>query len=129
MDSTTTLNPVSRIILEKSHFKNDLDLRVAQQLRILMEAGEICTVFPADSKAETIIIEHVPFDPLKGQPFPFHLYPDEARHISIYIAKKNIYQAELDIEELEDSLEILEQSEEEDRKERMSRKKNRGNLS
>ena len=58
--------------------------KIATQLELLMNAF---AQFIND-EVPTIIIEYTPADPFKGQPYPLHLYPDEARHVSIYIAKK-----------------------------------------
>jgi hypothetical protein len=105
------MNSVNKIVFTKERFGNELYLKVSQQLQLLIEAGNICSVYNKDNNPNIIIIEHVPSNPALLQPYPYYLYPDEASYVSIYIAKKNLRQYE---EEIVDLSESIEESEDKD---------------
>jgi hypothetical protein len=99
------MNPTNKIVFTKEKFGTELYLKVSQQLQLLIEAGNLCSVYNKDNNPNVIIIEHVPSNPALLHPYPYYLYPDEASYVSIYIAKKNLKQYEEEIVELSESIE------------------------
>ena len=98
------MNNVNKILFTKERFGDELYIKVSQQIKILIEAGNICTVFSPDDNSDVVIIEHVSANSLSLQPYPYYLFPDEANYVSIYIAKKNLKQYESEALDLANSI-------------------------
>lgn len=84
------MNEIGKLIFTKRDYGNDttLYLKVAQQLQLLLETGNICTVYDGDGGRGTVVIEFTSNNPLEGQPYPYYLYPDEAEYVLHYHDKK-----------------------------------------
>lgn len=79
------MNNVSRIVLNKRDYEQQLWTKVAQQIQLLMESGYACTVYDADdSRKGLIVIEFALMTPMLGAPQPYWLTPDEADHLMSY---------------------------------------------
>lgn len=77
---------ISRVIFSRQDFDNSSILysKVALQLQLLLEAGNICSVSFADEKGTMIMIEYSPASAAAGTPYPYWLYPDEAEYVNEY---------------------------------------------
>lgn len=104
------INSVNRIVLTKEKFGKDLYEKVAQQLQILIEAGNLCSVYCHPKKKDFIIIEFVSVMPNFSEPYPYYLYPDEAGYVSLYVAKKNLAYNEEEVERLMEVIDDIENS-------------------
>lgn len=104
------INSVNRIVLTKEKFGKDLYEKVAQQLQILIEAGNLCSVYCHPKKKDFIVIEFVSVMPNFSEPYPYYLYPDEAEYVSLYVAKKNLVYNEEEVERLMEVIDDIENS-------------------
>lgn len=102
------MHPINKIIFTKEHFGDELYTKVSQQIQLLIESGNLCTVYNLNKDKDVVIIEHVSANPLSLQPYPYFLFPDEAGYVSVYIAKKNIQQFQEEIEDIQNSLDEVE---------------------
>lgn len=85
------MTQTNMITFKRKDYQNDtlLYAKVAQQIQILMEGGYICTIFDADEKGGSIVIEFEPKNPLLGTPYPFWLTPDEVQMLAEYQSRKS----------------------------------------
>lgn len=104
------INSVNRIVLTKEKFGKDLYEKVAQQLQILIEAGNLCSVYCHPKKKDFIVIEFVSVMPNFSEPYPYYLYPDEAEYVSLYVVKKNLAYNEEEVERLMGVIDDIENS-------------------
>lgn len=98
------MHQVNKIMFTKEKFGNELYIKIAQQLQILIEAGYLCTVYSTDETFEFVVIEHVSSNPLNCQPYPYYLYPDEVTYVSLYIGKKKVKELDDEINEIESTI-------------------------
>lgn len=122
------MNIVNRILFTKERFGDELYIKVAQQVKILIEAGNLCTIFSPDDNPDVVIIEHVSANPLSLQPYPYYLFPDEANYVSIYIAKKNLKQYESEALDLANSIKETEDEVDKELSESKDLKSSGGNI-
>ena len=90
------MNPVNSVVLSRRDFKSDEELytKVAQQMRLLLEAGYVLVAEDVDEKGGTIVIQYSPASTEVQSPKPFWLMPDEYVaaadvHMNIEIDKAN----------------------------------------
>lgn len=71
------MDGVNKIVFTQRDFGQELYIKVAEQLKLLLLTKHICTVYEADEGRGTVVIEYVSENPAMGEPYPFHLYSDE----------------------------------------------------
>lgn len=122
------MNIVNKIVFAKKDFKeDDLYKKISMQIQLLIETNNICTVSSVKIGNDFfIVIEYSAANPQLFQPYPYFLYPDEASHVSLFIAKKSLAQYETEIDTLSDSIEQIESANEQVSDSDVSNKKKRG---
>ena len=77
---------VNRIIFSRKDFDSSSVLysKVALQLQLLLEAGNVCSVSILDEKGTGVKIESSPASSAANAPYPYWLYPDEADYVAYY---------------------------------------------
>lgn len=101
--------PVSKVTLSKRDFDDDLYLKIAQQIQILLESGHVLVIEDIDSGKGTIEISYVPADPMLGEPYPYFLLPDEAEIAARYHDKRMLETYKMEIDRLNKVEEPLDQ--------------------
>lgn len=74
------MNQVSNIIISRKDFKHDEELydRVAQQIRLLLEAGYVIVAEDVEERGGTIVIQYAPANAGKEFPRPYWLMTNES---------------------------------------------------
>ena len=73
------MNPVSNIVISRKDFKKDdeLYLKVAEQIRLLLEAGYVIVAEDVEDRGGTIVIQYSPANAGKNMPRPYWLVDNE----------------------------------------------------
>lgn len=73
------MNPVSNVVISRKDFKTDEELytKVAQQIRLLLEAGYVIIAEDIEERGGTIVIQYSPADAGKNMPRPYWLLDNE----------------------------------------------------
>lgn len=84
------MNEINEIVLSLAEYKNldTLYSKVGEHVKLLLEAGNVVTVFPSGNKLTEIIIQFTTLD--DKSPKPYWLFDDEASYVSKYHLAKEL---------------------------------------
>ena len=84
------MNSIDRINFVRSNFISDEEMwnRIKDQVKILIDAGYIVTIYQSSEYNGSISIGYVIDNPNSGKPFPYFLTKDEVTQVVEYKRKK-----------------------------------------